>query len=667
LQPCAQDTTKRYFNQDIGWLLRSFVFFVSLYLYLWLFVDLRLIYHGAGVITNFPAFYKGWAFFLTFLSYPGGPLEYLSAFLSQLFYYSWAGALVVTVQAWLLSVCIDYLLKATKLPCSTAILAVSSRAGSPCCIGFIPSILLLVLYTQYAYHFATTLAFLTALLFVCLYLSILRQGLRPDEKTILSRTTIFSSLVIFLSLSVILYYLAGGAMLLFAVVCAIYELLFSSRWKTGLFYLLSAAVIPYVVGLLIFRISIVDAFCNLLPFSWKIIHYEARKRAVTIVYLLYLLPPLILFIFGLWQIIRKRFHFAKNRTSKKHAKKHRDKSSNLPAKIFSWYRHSFKIKWFIGTMLLFAVAGSAVSLSYDDNLRTRFKVDYYSYHKMWPELLTIARRNPTDPFVVHAVNRALYHTGRLGYEMFAWPQDSDYLFLTDPAYKWCYWQRCDVYLDIGLINMAEHALTECLEGLGDRPMVLQRLALINMVKGNIGSARIYLGALSKTLFSNGWANHYLDKIQSGPDLSTDQDIQHLRSLCLDKDYLTYSLTAELLLSSLLEKNSQNRMAFEYLMACYMLNKRLGKLIGNIERLKDFGYLELPTHYEEAALLYVYSTKKPLHLGGYKPSPQLHQRIDDFSRLLNMYGADKQAVFEKLSKNFRDTYFFYAYTHSGTKK
>jgi len=657
-QSFAQNIVKRYLSRDLEWLLQSFIstgslsgFFIFFYLYLWLYVDMRLIYHGAGIITNFPAFYKGWTFFLTFLSYPGGPLEYLSAFLSQLFYYSWAGALVVTLQAWLISVCIGYLLKAANL----------LRIRWIC---FIPPILLLILYTCYAYHFATTLAFLTALLTTCLYL-----------KMTLSRTTAVGYLSTFLSLSVILYYLAGGAFQLFAVVCAIYELIFRSRWKTSLFYLLSAAIIPYIVGLLTFRVSINDAFCNLLPFSWRILYYETRKRAVTIVYLLYLLPPLTLLVSGLWQILSKRVHSVKSQTppfllsqESWGAKKHRKKSTNLPAKIFSWYRHSSKFRWVIELLLVLAIAGSVAFLSSDDNLKSQLEVDYYAYHKMWPELLTSAQSNPTNPFIVHAVNKALYHTGRLGYEMFSWPQDPDYLFLTDPAYKWVYWQSADVYLDIGLINIAENALTECLEGLGDRPMVLQRLALTNMVKANLGSARIYLGALSKTLFHADWANHYLDLLRTDPNLSTDEYIQHLRRLRLDKDYPSQSIPTQEMLSSLLEKNSQNQMAFEYLMAWYLLKKRLGNFVEYIERLQDFGYPRLPTHYEEAALIYVYGTKKPLNLSGYQPSPQLHQRIEDFSRLLSSYGADKQAAFKELARNFRNTYFFYyIYAPSGTKK
>jgi len=652
-----QGSPRKLTSQNLGGASRSFIFFALFYLYLWLCVDLRLMYYGAGVITNFQVFYKGWTFFITFLSHPGGPLEYLSAFLSQLFYYSWAGALVVTVQAWLLSVCIDYLSKATNLP----------RIRW---MRFIPPILLLILYTRYAYHFATTLAFLTALLLACLYL-----------KMALSRTTIFSHLGTFLSLSVILYYLAGGAFLLFAVVCAIYELFFRSRWKMGLFYLLSAVVIPYVVGLLVFRVSIIDAFSNLLPFSWKILYYESRKRGVIIVYLLYLLPPLTLLLFGLWQLLGKRLFFIQSRINKEPAKEPRYKSSNRPAKIFSWFRRSPKLRWGIESLLLLAVAGSAVFLSSDENLKTRFKVDYYAYHKMWPEVLKSARSNPINPFIAHAVNRALFHTGRLGYDMFSWPQSPDYLFLSDTDYKWVDWQIFDVYLDLGLINIAENALTDCLEGLGDRPMVLQRLALINMVKANYpanggfksepsvaGSARTYLGALSKTLFDADWADYYLARLKSDPNLSEDTEIQRLRSLCLQKDFGYTVIPVEKMLLRLLEKNKQNRMAFEYLMAWYMLNKHLGKLVQNIERLKDFGYLKIPTHYEEAALIYVYGTGKPLNLSGYQPSPQLRQQIEDFSRLLSSYGADKQAAFKELSKNFHNTYFFYyMYAPSGTKK
>ncbi|OHB78783.1 MAG: hypothetical protein A2Z25_13250 [Planctomycetes bacterium RBG_16_55_9] len=635
---------KRRSSRSWERLSQGFLFFVSFYLYLWLYVDPRFIYHGAGIITNFPVFYKGWSFSLPFLSYPGGPVEYLSAFLSQLFYYSWAGALVITVQAWLISVCIDYTLKATNAPHVHG-------------IRFLPPILLLVLYTRYTYFFETTLALLTALLTTCLYL-----------KLTLSRTKNFSCISVFLFLSVVLYYLSGGAFLLFAVMCAVYELMFKFRWKMSLFYFLSTAVIPYVLGLLIFRVSILDAYSSALPFSWKILKYSARTRAITIVYVLYLLAPLILLVNGLWQILRKRGHATKNRTRRKSAGKQRQIVSRLPGRIFSWFGGSPKLKYITGLLLLLAVTGGAIFFSHNESVRTRFKVDYYACHKMWRELLASAQRHPVDPFVAHAVNRALYHRGRLGYDMFSWPQHPDYLFLSDEKYKWMYWQIFDVFLDLGVVNMAENALTECLEGLGSRPMILQRLALINMVKGNTGSAKIYLGALCRTLFHDDWAKQYLDRLRTDPDLSGDRDIQHLRSICLEKDCPIYALYKERTLLWLLEKNPQNRMAFEYLMAWYMLNKNLSELARKMELLPDFGYTELPTHYEQAAMIYAFTTKTPFSLSDYPPNPQVRRQFDEFSRILRAFGGNKQAAFKNLPKNLRNTYFFYnVYAPSGTKR
>ena len=241
---------RKLLNQDIGRTSRSLIFFVLFFLYLQFVVDLRLIYNCAGVITNFPVFYRGWAFFCEFLSHPGGLVEYTGAFLSELFCIGWAGALVVTIQAWLMSVCFSYILKAVNLSHLRL-------------LRYIPSILLLITYTQYTFHFITTLAFLVTLIFICLYLRIT-----------CSLTSKTGRLIVVLVLSVILYTIAAGAYLLFAVLCAMYELFFRRRWQMALFCLISAAVIPYVFGVWVFGVSGVDAFSNSLPFSRRILEQK---------------------------------------------------------------------------------------------------------------------------------------------------------------------------------------------------------------------------------------------------------------------------------------------------------------------------------------------------------------------------------------------------------
>ncbi|NQT03077.1 MAG: hypothetical protein HQ580_13700 [Planctomycetes bacterium] len=625
-----QGSLRKLSSQDIGRTSRCLIFFVLFYLYLWFVVDLRLIYNCTEVITNFPVFYKGWAFFCRFLSHPGGLVEYTGAFLSQLFYIGWAGALVVTIQAWLMSVCIGCILKSVNL-------------SHLCRLRYIPPILLLIIYTQYTYHFITTMAFLVSLFFVYLYLRITH-----------SLTSNTSRLIVVLVLSVILYTIAAGAYLLFAVLCAMYELLFRRQFWLGLLYLLSAAIIPYVEGVLVFKVSIIDAYSNLSPLSWKILSFDNRRKLIVIIFILYSLLPLTMLASWLWQIIRNSK--IQNRL-------------NLLLKKMKFTISSPVLKWIIESLVLLAIASTAVFFSYDKEKKTVFVTDFYARQRMWPQLLRAARCYPDNYFVVNAANRALYHTGQLSYDMFSWPQNPATLFLSTKKYEHASCKKSGIYLDIGLLNMAENALTESLEGLGERPSILKGLASINMAKANYDSARIYLGALSKTLFYGDWANNYLERLKSDPDLSEDKEIQRLRSVCMEKDYGFTSLNnIEATLLQLLEKNRQNRMAFEYLMSWYLLNGRLDKFVQNLGRSDDFGFSQFPRLYEEAILIYVFSTRKPVNLLGRQGSDESRRRFDGFNQVLNDYGKNKQAAFNKLAQDYWDSYFFYyVYGRQGTEQ
>ena len=624
------DSIQKLLSQDIGRTSRSLIFFVLFYLYIRFVVDLRLIYNYTEVITNFPVFYKGWAFFRGSLSHPGGLVEYTGAFFSQLFYIGWAGALVVTIQAWLMSACFGCILKAVNLSHLRL-------------LRFTPPILLLIIYTQYTFHFITTMTFLVTLIFICLYLRI--------THSLPSKT---GRLIVVLVLSVILYTIASGAYLLFAVLCAMYELLFRRQCLLGLLYLLSAAVIPYVEGVLIFGVSIIDSYSDLSPLSWKILSFDNRRKLIVIIFILYSLLPLTMLASGFWQIIQK---------SKKI-----NRLNTLLTKM-KFNINSLVLKWIIESLVLLAIASTAVFFSYDKEKKTVFVTDFYAHQRMWPQLLRAARYYPDNYFVVNAVNRALYHTGRLSYDMFSWPQNPATLFLSTKKYEHASCKKSGIYLDIGLLNMAENALTESLEGLGERPSILKELALINMVKANYDSARIYLGALSKTLFYDDWANNYLERLKSDPDLSEDKEIQSLRLLSMEKDYGFTSLkNIEVTLLQLLEKNRQNRMAFEYLMSWYLLNGRLDKFVQNLDRLDDFGVSQFPRLYEEAMLIYVFSVRKPINLRGRQISTESRHRFDGINQVLNDYGKNKQAAYNKLAKDYRNSYFFYyVYGRQGTEQ
>jgi len=464
---------------------------------------------------------------------------------------------------------------------------------------------------------------------------------------------VYSHLVVLAVTSVILYYIAGGAYLLFALLVALYELFFRRRFLSGLLCLFLAAAVPYVLGVLLFGESVINAFSDSLPISWKTLAFSSRRQSIAAVYVLYLFLPLTMFF---WVLFRKM------------------PESKIRTRLGLW-RNKYKARTgspifrsLFESFALLVIALAAVVFANDTDKRTVFAVHYYACHRMWPKVLQAARRNPENPFVMNAVNRALYYTGRLGYDMFRWPQHPDVLLVTGEDRILASWHKFDTQIDLGLINMAERNLNECTQVFGEQPMILKRLALINMVKANYGSARIYLGALSKTLFHSDWANDYLALLRSDPSLSSDDRIQYLRRVCPEEDYAVIGYSREKVLRDLLEKNSKNRMAFEYLTAWYMLTRQLEKCVRNIEHLNDFEYPDLPRLYEEALLIYVYGTKKPVQLTGYQPSVETRRQIENFSRIFNRYGRNKREAFSELAKIYSDSYFFYhIYGISGVSK
>jgi len=595
---------------SVGWTAAlSLLFFLLYYLYLWLVVDLRLIYHGGGAIANFPVFYRGWEFFRDFLSYPGGLVEYISAFLAQFFYIGWAGALIATIQALLLWLCTGSIIRTVS-------------GWRPRWVCFIPPILLLMLYARYSYQFSAAMTLLVALGFVCLYA---RTALKSNPVSLLA----------FLVLSIIVYAAAGVVYLLFAVLCAIYELLIRKRWWAGLMYLLLVPIVLQIEGLLVFDVSIANTLSHL-----RLLFHKPDMTIVTMACILYLFLPVA--VLGLWLL---RFFGVSGRP---------------------FFRGAAMLPRVIALALPFVIGAVAVGLSHNSILKTTLEVDYYACRRMWPEVLQAANRHPRHRFPSRVVNRALYHTGRLAYDMFTYPQRPDALYATNAINT--YWRLFDTYIDLGQMNQAEYALVICMEMYGERPIILKRLALVNMVKGRTGAAKACLGALSRTLFDASWATEYLAKIESDPNLSTDEEVQHLRSIMAEKDK-AFQIIDITILQELLNRNRLNRMAFEYLMASYLLTGKFDMFIANLDRLDDFYYVGIPRVYEEAMLFHNYRTKSNVELLGREISSAAHQRFNGFVDVFIVrHKQDDKAAFDELSRKYGDSYLYYClYKQSGMKK
>jgi hypothetical protein len=263
-------------------------------------------------------------------------------------------------------------------------------------------------------------------------------------------------------------------------------------------------------------------------------------------------------------------------------------------------------------------------------------------------------------YMNHYVNLALYHTHRLGDDMFSYPQTKKSLFPLDTKNMRLHHSTgSNLFMELGLVNLAEKQTYEWLENTGNYPPILKRLAMINIVKGQVKTARVFLKVLSKDLIYGRQARDILRRLDADPQLTGDVEIERLRSTMSVEDWIAdIKGIEENSLLKLLERNRHNRMAFEYLMAYYMLTKRLEKVVSNIGRLNDFDYKGIPRHYEEAILLYTSITGKKVDLHGRHISGETLERFDKFRGIHGRLRPNVRAALNALRADFSNSYFFY---------
>jgi hypothetical protein len=110
--------------------------FCCFFFYIWLFGDTRLIYHAFGRFVDYPTFFTGWEFFVGSVGHPGGIVEYITEFLSQLYYYQLGGAIMITVVVLLTCLTVGMLVRFAGF---------KSLAGF---VGYTPAIFFLAMPTK---------------------------------------------------------------------------------------------------------------------------------------------------------------------------------------------------------------------------------------------------------------------------------------------------------------------------------------------------------------------------------------------------------------------------------------------------------------------------------------------------------------------------------------
>ena len=620
--------------QRIAQVPRNLLFFLLAALYVWLVIEPHLIYQCFGtILPDAPRFVTGWAFLRAALGRPGGFALYVSGFLSQGYYYSWLGAVLIVLCALLLC----------EVSRHHLAVAGGRRAAF---LSSTPAILVFLVYSRYKHPLPA-----------CLVVSIGLLCSLVFERVPLRRGALRACA--YVGMAALVFWWAGaGASFVFALLTVARALFVRRDWRFAALAVPADIAIIWGLAQYVFLISPRQALLALTPTSSAITGGMKTFSRVLIVVLYGFVPLSVFLLFA----GRALFHRIASRRRKraKPAKRKKTRAAAAPKRLSTTL-----FKKTVVTTFPIAVMAAGLYFSHDPMSKPFVLAHDYSLRKQWSKILDLGGRLPkgkSNPIFNHDIIRALYHTGRLPYDMFNYPQTPHGLLLTHEK-KVSYLTQaklCDTFLELGQVNLAQKLAAEILAGKDRSAMAIERLAWINIIKGQEDTARIYLNNLKKDLIYRGAAQTLLDALDNGFPADQKAQLEWIRSCMHEAGHPgTGDDSIEQMLTGLLDRNGHNKMAFEYLMACHLLTRRVDKVAANMERLNELGYQAIPVLYEEALLIFLDAQRRKVDLSKLNLRRETVQRYIAFVQLRNsMQPHNRQAVLRRLIVEFGNSYFFY---------
>lgn len=606
--------------------LRSYVALVLLFVLS--FLVLRWAYGyviGFQNETNDCFFLHGRAFLFEFLDHPAGPLRYAGRFLGQFYHYPWLGALIVSACVTCFGFVFHRVLR--KLDRTASI----SQMLLPC-------ILLLALHASTLWLVSDTL------------------GLCASSGAFLGYLSLRGKLTsrIYALLATPIAYFCLGAYAWFFVAWVLCHEWLDGPLRSDLPFKITYAVfsvaIPLAAWRWVFPVSLRGALlCPVMlnpPFrsgspSQSFTHFAADCSLAIVLCLVLLAIPF-------WRRLFSGTRLAAFWRAKRDKRSRVALALALPVLLvlLHWLRYDARLAVVIACRQL-----------YDQ--------------QRWDDLLEQAKTNRFGNLRVQFMtNFALYKKGKLLDEMFNYPQPWGTRGLVlnlsskpglspaeDDTGKGMY--NSDILYEMGHINLSFRHAYNCLAIQGRTYHNVKRMAQCSMVNGRYHMAAKYLNILDKTTFHRVFARRYKAIIADAD--AAEREFGDLRSRLPADDGLMYGHPAVPFLI-LLDGKPDNRTALDYLMAWLLLDKTPNSIQSiccpeGIEHIRSAGYTTIPTHCQEALLLWEKGERTRVDLQGFRYDEAVVERIDSFFQVLSPY-ADRQEASEHARDQYGDMYVYY---------
>ncbi len=543
------------------------------------------------------------------MGYPGGFSGWIGGFLTQFYYLSPAGPFIITGLLFALQQVMKRILSKVN----------SSRLLFP--FSFIPSLLSGMILCNEFYPLSSITGFLLAMLAGLAYVNI-----RSDKTRFITGLFVIP----------LTYWLAGGSFISLLLLMLVFELLLylisrkkrvkvkdaASSYDLRGWYFISYILIAVAVPLLVRQYLILQPL--MMTFLSEF-YNNIITTIPTAALVLFLLPPSLLMV-----------HFISPK--EKHFKR------SLALQIAA-----FAVLCWLG-FRSFANFEAEEIMTYD----------YLARNERWNDILNYAERKPPRNYLSLAMlNLSLAKTGQLGNRMFTYDQHGvNGLFLPFNREYVTAIMGNEILYQLGLTNASREYAFESMEtipNMGKSARVIKRLAETNLINGQYKVSEKYLKILEKTIFYRKWAKKALMALDNDEKINENAEWAEKRKFLVRNDYFFHIKNIEAVLNRMVKEHPDNKMAFEYLMAFYMINKDMRNFINLIPAMEKMEYSKVPVSYQEAVMYIIgLNNEDPIANSPPYVSQDTKLRMKAYADIYTRYPDAR----ERLEKRFAGTYWFY---------
>lgn len=570
------------------------VFVAALLFY---FINPVLHYHTQQIAWHADA-----AFLKSFTNFAGGPGEYITLFISRFFASRMLGVIMFTFFATIFT----FLL--FKVGNSIATTFINLQ------LAMITPVLMALLMTDYLFNFSIFVNLCIVLVF--LYL---KMGLKNEK----------ARLLWILVSGVILYYISGGMFfLVYMILTAITGFSKGSKFQllNVLLCIFLGIVVPFIFYSYVFQVSIEEAYYKVTPDLAPMLRFNNKSVIVAIILFLplFLLLPVI--------------------------------GSYFPISNLSLLKGKFSTV--LLSILVLSLSVVLCFFTFNQQSKIKAEINYYASNGDWGKVSEFAGLiTEYDRMVNFQFNRAISHRGEMLDKLFYYPQvlGVQGLFLDKPFTSEVALPSSDLYFDLGNINESQRFAYEAQTLMHYSPLVLYRLALNSIIMEEYNAAKTFLNVLKSNSAEKLRFEEPYRLVEHPLAAAANPVVKQKRKLMNKPEGIF--LTPKEKLEDLLRKNSDNKIALEYLIAFDLMEHDLASFTKHINDFKSNGFNRTPVVIEEAVLLFLSQRPDNEFLKHFSVSNETRQRFTRFAKVMQGAGGDK-AKARIAADEFKNTYWYY---------